>query len=290
MLWGWAVGRMGGDQDEWGVEEKNRAWEELAKGGEESLSGDVKVRKTKRGTAKETLVKTRLLQAGHLPSGKTHYAFMSGDGYPYGFVGKKREAIWPDFNSDGDVICTIKYDKCFGNASIATASEFFKDIAFRKPEECGDCFIHALRSASGETGLSAFLPDHHRVFTPSPSTSDAGPLPGPPQLPLVSDWRVGDFSLRAVLPGEGETNVREWTLRVMERYRFVIGQTPTRFDMVMSAATAQQLVKAIDQDTVSALICLNDNIYSLYGVERVDKILHDWQERRWPHRASWERR
>lgn len=119
--------------------------------------------------------------------------------------------------------------------------------------------IHALRSASGETGLSAFLPDPHKVFTASPSASDPPVLPGPPQLPLVSDWRVGDFSLRAVLPKEGETNVREWTLRLMERYRFVIGQTPTRFDMVMSAASAQQLVRAIDQDSVS----VNDRL-SLY--------------------------
>jgi len=47
-----------------------------------------------------------------------------------------------------------------------------------------------------------------------------------PHLPLVSEWRDGDFSLQGVLPLAAETNIRKWTLRLLERYRFVVGELP----------------------------------------------------------------
>lgn len=88
--------------------------------------------------------------------------------------------------------------------------------------------IHALRAASGAAGLAAFLPEHGRKYTGGRrdnrhhSQSDRH-ADEPPHLPLVSDWTAGDFALRDVIISDAEVDIREWTLRMLERYRFVIG-------------------------------------------------------------------
>lgn len=110
--------------------------------------------------------------------------------------------------------------------------------------------IAALRSSSGVLGLSAFLPPRQRKSKSSvPSSlwdqllyfdiwggeddgedmaeddSDQSTLPVA-HLPLVKSWAEGNFSLHAVLDPYGVVNVRAWTLRLLERYRFVIGALP----------------------------------------------------------------
>jgi hypothetical protein len=213
---------------------------------------------------------------------------VSGDGYPYSYVDYKDTPVWPKFDADGGVICTIQYKQCFSNTSITSAGEFFKWIAFENPVYCGDCceccpsrpkffcvltniliVIHALRAASGDTGLSAFLPDTSRTFESSPSadTWDPQVLPGPPHLPIVSDWRTGKFSLQAVLPKATSTNVRNWSLRLLERYRFVIGDTATRFEMIESGNSAQSLTKKLDRDTRS--VSLTASLFFFFPYERV---------------------
>lgn len=80
----------------------------------------------------------------------------------------------------------------------------------------------ALVEASGTLGLSAFLPARDRTLG-----TLAGKVPAHehdiPHLPLVDDWTQADFSLRAVMGLSDEINVRTWTLRLLQRYRFVIG-------------------------------------------------------------------
>ena len=79
---------------------------------------------------------------------------------------------------------------------------------------------------SGRLGLEAFLPSPLRVV---PRADDAAAPPDAPipHLPLTPRWEDGAFSLRAVLGASpSDTNVRAWTLRLLERYRFVIGASP----------------------------------------------------------------
>ena len=45
-----------------------------------------------------------------------------------------------------------------------------------------------------------------------------------PHLPLIKNWRDGDFSLRSVIGSSLDgVNIRDWSLKLLQRYRFVIG-------------------------------------------------------------------
>ena len=86
--------------------------------------------------------------------------------------------------------------------------------------------LKALVSRSGPLGLSALLPPANRVY---PSSSTPNPISEnaiPPHLPLGKDWQTIDFSLRAIL-GSGTwgsgVDIREFSQRLLERYRYVIG-------------------------------------------------------------------
>ena len=122
---------------------------------------------------------------------------------------------------------------------------------FEKPH-CGDCgrslshLVHicslmfpivivALVNASGRLGLSAVLPHPSRRSPPSdadPASTDG--LATIPHLPLVDDWHDGQFSLRDVMRYAPDTSVRQWSMRMMQRYRYVIGEShslPTSFSL-----------------------------------------------------------
>ncbi|KAF8517672.1 hypothetical protein BU17DRAFT_49433 [Hysterangium stoloniferum] len=280
LLWSWAVAKHGGMSDEWGPDERLRAWEDV---GGIYLDNKVNVISKERATLNKSTIRNTLLMAGHKISGQTRYNFASGDGYPYGFRSDlKNTPIFPTFNTTGKPVCELEYTRCFGKHEVTKASEFFKHIAF-DDIACGDCIINALRVASGPTGLSKFLPDATRTLG-----TEEHPEGQVPHLPLVSDWREGNFSLQSVLPSQGSVNIRAWTIRMLERYRFVIGDTPIRFHMVTSFPAAKEHLKLIDEDPKTALLCLNDNL-SGQNVDNADQLLREWQERRWGTKAAWER-
>jgi len=212
--------------------------------------------------------------------------------------------------------CTIHFEECFGYSNSHSnshggpglleqgpgvtrrASEVFASVAFSKPTQCGDCIVKALVASSGKTGLSAFLPDRSRIVPsssslPSPSSSSASASGHQiPHLPLVSDWRTGDFSLTGVLGasshgGGSGTNVRNWTMQMLQRYRFVIGSTPSIFASVTNPSSARGVVRTIKDDREVALLCVNDDVIS--GEEEVDDIWAEWQENQWNQPAAWER-
>lgn len=84
--------------------------------------------------------------------------------------------------------------------------------------------IQALVKASGETGLEAFLPSSTRLLSSlagkiTPSEGDV------PHLPLVSHWLDGKYALREVMGSARDVRIRDWTLRLLQRYRFVIGMS-----------------------------------------------------------------
>ena len=144
----------------------------------------------------------------------------------------------------------------------ARASEIFVRIAFQTTT-CGDCsacplylpgcicclpvscahhylipclhlVIRALVASSGRLGLSAFLPSPDRILPPAVpgSPSPLPPPPGLPHLPLDSDFQNAHFALRSVMgpwadasvSTAGGVNVRKWTMQMMQRYRFVVGE------------------------------------------------------------------
>ncbi|KAF8501253.1 hypothetical protein JB92DRAFT_2976612 [Gautieria morchelliformis] len=287
LLWSWAVAKLGGMHDEWLPADSERAWHDV--GGQPGASV-VEVMKTSRRTVREDVVSDNLRAAGHVLSGKTRYAFASGDGYPYDYRNNDGKLVWPSFMSSKEPLCTIRYSECFDRPGVHTASEFFKYVAFENLR-CGDCIIHALRAASGTAGLSAFLPDAARILYRGEedggrSQSRSGDT-GPPHLPLESDWRQCHFALQSVVQSNNIVNVREWTLQMLERYRFVIGQTSTLFYIIRSASDALIQLGRAKFEEDAALMCLNDNMDGFSP--RAEKLLLDWQEGRWGRKAGWER-
>ncbi len=100
--------------------------------------------------------------------------------------------------------------------------------------------LKALVSRSGPLGLSALLPPINRVYPSSSTPNLISENSVPPHLPLGKDWRNIDFSLSAVL-GSGTwgsgISIREFSQRLLERYRYVIGASLSLFFLVSCKLT-----------------------------------------------------
>ncbi len=83
--------------------------------------------------------------------------------------------------------------------------------------------IVSLVNASGRLGLSAVLPHPDRRSPPSDSSPSVDESSMIPHLPLVADWRDGRFALHDVMKDVPDTSVREWSMRILQRYRYVVG-------------------------------------------------------------------
>ncbi|KAI0366952.1 hypothetical protein BV20DRAFT_951200 [Pilatotrama ljubarskyi] len=286
LLWSWTVGRIGGLDDTWGEEQTARAWREL--GGLDDGSNELHVESYPRETLDPVRVAANLKEAGYETNIRTVYQFSSLDGYAYGHFGLKGSRGWPSFTlNDTRPACTMKRDECFNvkgaDGGPAGASDVFKHIAFDR-YECGDCMMLALVKASGPLGLSAFLPSEER------RVPIEDPLPGPegfiPHLPLVSDWHDGRFALRDVMKDAHTTSVRDWSLMLLQRYRYIIGDTPSVFERLLSLPQVRNALKVIDANSELALLCVNDDLRK--DDPHVSKLFLGWQEKRWPQPAAWE--
>jgi hypothetical protein len=195
------------------------------------------------------------------------------------------------------VACAIERVDCFNYNVDEPAVEMLKRIMVDRPR-CGDCgedfvflalFLHwsltfslfpslivisALIGASGSTGLSAFLP---------PSSSSASPHSSTPSyLPV---------SLAPLLAFPYPTNPYLFSLRLIQRYSFVLGGTPIRFFGVKSATNAKAHLTKTDNDTDAVLVCINDDLASTDPtmVASLDEVLREWMLTRWPDRLEIER-
>ncbi|KZT64246.1 hypothetical protein DAEQUDRAFT_732853 [Daedalea quercina L-15889] len=294
LLWSWVVGKIGGVDDQWGLDEQRRAWAEVSAVGIGAGGADVIVKAGHRYTVERERVETALRESGLQGGlGKTSYVFSSLDGYAYAGLGagaSSFQRLTPDV-PEGDLpTCTINFDECL--AGYSRASDVFKHIAFEDPK-CGDCVIRALSRASGPLGVAAFLPPQDRrladLSAKIPGFADPSVLQGYiPHLPLVSRYQDGDFSLRSVMGATGERDVRTWTMQVLQRYRYVVGSTPAMFEMLLHTDQVKAMLQHVDETTDAALICINDDVVKGHE-QNVAPLFKEWQERRWPTPAEWER-
>jgi 3-O-alpha-D-mannopyranosyl-alpha-D-mannopyranose xylosylphosphotransferase len=85
----------------------------------------------------------------------------------------------------------------------------------------------ALVTASGPTGLSAFMPAPHAKLI---NRAGSKRVHMTPVLPVTDTWQAADFSLASVI-GEteapGSVNLRQYTVRLLARYLYVSGESPT---------------------------------------------------------------
>ncbi|PCH36029.1 hypothetical protein WOLCODRAFT_28307 [Wolfiporia cocos MD-104 SS10] len=298
MLWVWAVARVGSVDDAWGAAEARRAWEDLGgswvgaeEEGDEGRLGEreLLVRAGTRRTLEARRVAKIVAASGAQGGlGRTTYVFSSQDGYAYGDLGWGKErfpSLLPDTNEETRPQCKVNFDWCF--AGLTRASDVFTNIAFNK-HECGDCVISALMTQSGELGMGAVLPDDDRRLLPVAGTlpAFAGPR-GAVHLPLAADWQQADFTLRSVLGPAGERSVRLWAMRLLQRYRYVIGSTPATFERLENPEQAQAVVDRLSNDRNVVLVCVNDDVE--YGDDEVAETFIAFQERHWGRPAAWEK-
>jgi hypothetical protein len=280
LLWSWVVGKWGGRKGRITQEEKEKMWLEL--GGE---SGQEKKMVLWPKRDSRLSVREELKMAGLPDSEPTNYAFVSSDGYPYTYLPMTRsyplpprENGWANLASapsgpKAPVACAIERAECFNNDANEPAIEMLKRIMVEKPQ-CGDCVISALIASSGATGLSAFLPPPPSSSTPHSST--------PNYLPVT-------LSSLATFPYP--TNPYLFSLRLIQRYSYVLGGTPSRFFGVKSADNARAHLKETDKDQDTALVCINDDLASTDPrmVASLDGVLNQWMTSRWPDRLGIER-
>ncbi|KAI0088478.1 hypothetical protein BDY19DRAFT_165838 [Irpex rosettiformis] len=294
LLWTWIVGKHGSLDDSWGEEQTMKAWDELKAGStDEEMGRKLFVRGGNRSSLEYGRVDGNLKRAGVDANDPTKYEFSSQDGYPYvGFINGKN--WWPKLGfgvpKHESLQCSIDPADCFTDEHgqpFTRASDLLTHVAFRR-SKCGDCIITALVHASGPLGLSAFLPPSSRTL-PSLAGKVSQPKTDPiPHLPLEKKWEDAKFSLREVMGASPSMSVREWSLRLLQRYRFVIAETPSHFAMISNPVDAMALTRRVRRDPGLALLCVNDDITR--EDKAVDELLHRLFSDTWPTPAAWERR
>jgi len=296
LLWSWVIGRIGGLENEWRPDvERMTAWSELGGTSQGQLASSVNVVMSVRTTLDEDVVNKEL---GREATGPTSYIFSSIDGYPHAFTGSGPISSWPQFTpksawsrAHGSIKvpdCVIRLERCLPEW-IDKATRAFTYVAFEHPE-CGDCIIRSLVSSSGPTGLRAFLPDRSRILRSSYSYQSY------PRLPLGTRWFDINYSLKDVaLPWvyngtqDSEINIREWTLRAMARYHFVLGSTAFEFLELNGPVTTKTKLYRLSNSIAAkrlAMICINDGMG--WNAGQVESMFRDWMEKTWPNKASWE--
>jgi hypothetical protein len=255
------------------------------------------------------------------------------DGYPYSLMVDKIPK-WPEtaLGVDGNIMngapnwtrkkwasCHVLRSQCFPEGS--TATEIFHNLMFTHPEACGDCgkviaytyvlntkipsVIKALVARSGRLGLEAFLPPPHRIHysnTKGRVVQDVDPESAP-RLPLMKRPHDASFALNDVLRSWGTVRMRDWILRAMERYRFIIGMfslcfsfrmdadlcagdTPAHFAMLSGPKSAHRAFQVINSRPEVALLAINDDV--VMEAEQVDKMFRSFLDRRWGFPSAWE--
>ncbi|KAJ7617402.1 hypothetical protein FB45DRAFT_801227 [Roridomyces roridus] len=259
LLWSWVVAKWGGASGKLSVEDKQGMWDELVGGGEDAqVEGDAAMLKFS-GQAERTTaenIELNLLMAGVQPprafdkerQADTHYGWSSLDGYTPNFheLPKKTD---------------IDRDQCLGRGAESAWSLFLRLL--RGKPTCGDNVIAALVRSS-KTGLSIFLP--------APSSTEPSDPTDPITLPLILP------STAPPLP----SNPRAFALRLIQRYAYVFGDTPTVFLGLRTASSAKIILANNDRKNKdTALVCLNDDLKN-GDTGALDDALHEWFEGHWP--------
>ncbi|TKY86618.1 hypothetical protein EX895_004257 [Sporisorium graminicola] len=317
LLWTWAVAKWGGEAG-WISSEVSRAmWEELAQAnGAADGANKIDVRRPVRRSRDAD---ADAFEKAGVPAPKnTQYSFSSHDGHALSYLdwswpwersrngypdlsgetpGERRRHArsWlPSDRSETRHVCQISLSKCFAPQASAgeSADSLFRRIAFAQAS-CGDCILAALLHASGASGISAFLPPPSATLHVAPSFIDLGSRA---HLPLTPDWRTSNFSLASILPPHPQgkqISLRTWCTRLIQRYQYVLGSTPSTFYKVEYASRLPGQLKAVDDTLATAepttYVCLNDDIKEgAEGTRKLNGIMHEWFASHWSARIPGE--
>ncbi|EIN06530.1 hypothetical protein PUNSTDRAFT_136385 [Punctularia strigosozonata HHB-11173 SS5] len=287
LLWSWVVAKWGGHEGKLSAAHKQAMWDELGgENGEDQLELIWNVRTSRLSVPEE------LAHTGQRPLTRSEYVFVSNDGYPWthwprwardhqfptthGWIDLSK----PDPADAPGTVCTISRDTCLGQDD-ESAVDLFRRILKDRPG-CGDCVVAALATASGTRGLSYFLPQA------SVSNSYAHDyISEPVHLPLTLDG-FSSFPL--------PSNPRNFVLRLLQRYSYVIGEAPSEFFGVSSYNDARSRLRGIDRNakkgikTERVYVCINDDLGNapVSVLVKVDRLLRNWWQKHWGARLALE--
>ncbi|WVR04699.1 hypothetical protein IAU60_001710 [Kwoniella sp. DSM 27419] len=301
LLWTWAVGKLGGVDGFWGPNAREELRQVLRLTEKENATGMAFVSRGPRKTL-DDLEEVQSQAGWDGPEASTYY-FSSFDGH------------LPDQpNQDGYAehnMCTFKFSECLPAGFFSfpdqthSATAMFAHLAFANPS-CGDCLINALVRSSGERGLSAFLPHTDVTVAPDAPPSLNDWETSEPMLPLVHDWTEADFSVAAIVkpgqevfPGEtasadGSVSLRKWCIKLLSRYNYVLGGTPSLFVQIHSSTQMLNTLDQLDTSPDLALFCMNDDQQDATGrrAQQARVAFGKWMQGRWGEgqvHAPWER-
>lgn len=307
LLWTWAIAKWGGSEGLLSVATKRKMWDELRSGEGESGKDDIEVPRPIRRSRNSD---TQAFERAGVPSPRnTEYSFSSQDGYALSYLdwtwpwqrsregypdlserqrGRQHSRSWLSTKEPSGVVCRLSYSKCFApQEQDESANAFFKRIAFAPStsSSCGDCIIAALLNASGRSGISAFLPSAASTVRVPEDSDRLGSLA---HLPLTERWRDTDFTLPSIFGdiGQREISLRTWCTRLIQRYQYVLGSTPSTFYKVEYAARLPRQLEAVDETLTTkhptTFVCLNDDIKeSADGTKKLNGILKRWFASHW---------
>ncbi|GAK63288.1 uncharacterized protein PAN0_003c1492 [Moesziomyces antarcticus] len=325
LLWSWAVAKWGGRDGVLDAATKRAMWDEIRMktseskyvGTERDADTFAVSRPVRRSRDQDRVI---FEQAGVPAPKNTEYSFSSHDGHALSYLDwtwpwQRSRDGYPDLSehvqergharswipssssgSSRSSVCRISYSACFAPQNDReSADALFKRIAFapNTASKCGDCIMAALLTASGEAGISAFLPPHSALIN-VPASSDK--MGSRSHLPLTESWRATDFSLNSVLHMSSELapasetrriSLRTWCTRLIQRYQYVLGATPSTFYKVEYASRLPHQLEAVDRSLAedshpTTFLCLNDDIKeSSQGTLKLNRILKRWFAAHW---------
>ncbi|KAJ7474887.1 hypothetical protein FB451DRAFT_1397765 [Mycena latifolia] len=256
LLWSWVVAKWGGQSGVLNKDQKERMWRELGGGEGDTLT----LLTAERSTAGD--VEVNMLMAGLQPprsfdeehQADTTYSWVSMDGYSPSFHALPAKTV-------------LKRGECIGEET-ELAWDMFRRLLKDSPT-CGDNTISSLIHSS-KSGLDVFLP------APSIQSADS-----PPSDPIILP-----FDLPSRAPAVPQ-NPRSFAVRLLMRYAYVLGDSPTIFMGLKSVVQGERLLKSADKQKNVALLCINDDLRD--GDQKAaNELLHGWFERRWPEKLQCE--
>ncbi|KIY61679.1 hypothetical protein CYLTODRAFT_495130 [Cylindrobasidium torrendii FP15055 ss-10] len=216
--------------------------------------------------------------SGETPPKETKYLFTSADGYPYVPKHNDDKSEWPAYDPQVGGVCRVKWDcfnEGFGERDVGT-QDLFKRWMFMDPT-CGDCAIVALLGQSGSTGLEAFLPRPRDDDVPV--DMDEYDIVGG----NVARWWYGVFDpTRAMLK-----NPRAFAIRNIQRYSYVLGDTPMKWLQVKDTSIKSTLDELKSPSSEFALVAINDDVKDGAEMGPTDKLLRGWYHARWSSVRGW---
>ncbi|WWC59528.1 uncharacterized protein I303_102084 [Kwoniella dejecticola CBS 10117] len=286
LLWSWIVAKIGHKNGGWNNDARSDFINTLGIT-DEHISGNQKLliqRRDDRKTLSDSFHADS--QVGWQGPKATTYQFSSLDGH------------LNLLSDEPNKRCLFSLDQClpadfFVDAEVSyTSEEIFKQIAFAEPA-CGDCLIHALINESGKNGIEAFLPTSEQIYLPPKKHAEQQRerewITSEPVLPLTDSWEGSDFSIEtnvfegqdtwsgALRRKDGGVELRRWVIKLLSRYTYVFGSTPSMFSPIHNYGQLDYALGTVARSPDLAMFCVNDDQYDASNGE-VKRLFGTWMK------------